>query len=357
MTSDPPPPADSRRPPRNRSRWMVSVLLVLLIGALAATAMLSARTLNAYRVLDSAHQLDAPDVGTLRAWMTLGYVADSFSADRSALLEALRLPPTTRPATTLRDLADREGVSSLAYVQRVQRALVAVGAPELDPEAGMRDRWFAGLGDRFLSAVLIYGYPLLGLTLVLGAVGFPLPTGLTVSLAGSLISQDVMSWPVALVVAVAASTAGDVIGYRIGWTVSGDVLEKRGRWIGYTRKRRLKAERFFARWGGLAVFLSRTLMSAISPAMNVIAGASGYRFHRFLLYTIAGRIVWTGAYAALGHAIASNPAAASGFLTSLSLLLLAVATAVLAAALLVREARIAGRNRPQASAVSGAGGT
>lgn len=337
-------PVDRRHRPHRR--WMVAGLLGLLLAALTVAGLFSIRSYTTYLLWQHAYELDAPDVSHLRPWMTIGYVVDTYAAPRLDLLAALDLPPTVRRSTSLRDLARHHNVGMVAYLQQVQRALVEVEAPADVTAAKREDGWLVRLGDRFLAAVLTYGYPLLGLTLVIGAVGVPLPTGLTVSLAGSLISQGAMHWLPALSVAVAGSVLGDTIGYRLGRLVSGDVLERRGRWLGYSRKRRLKAERFFARWGGMAVFLSRTLMSAISPALSLVAGASRYRFDRFLLYSIAGRIAWTGAYAALGYAAGANPSTASGFLTSLSVVLAAVLVAVIAGAMLVREARLAARPAP-----------
>jgi membrane protein DedA with SNARE-associated domain len=56
--------------------------------------------------------------------------------------------------------------------------------------------------EQFLSALLVYGYPILGVTLLLGAVGLPLPTGLSAAVAGSLSALGRMDWLTAGTIAV-----------------------------------------------------------------------------------------------------------------------------------------------------------
>jgi hypothetical protein len=156
--------------------------------------MFALRSYSAFLLLRSAQEVGVPAVGTIRPWMTLGYVADTYGASVPALKERLALAPGTAADTPLVILAQREGLSPFRYVQRVQRA-VADAAP--DPVADTNRQaagWLAVLEERLLAALLVYGYPVLGLTLVLGAIGAPLPTGLATALAGSLAATGRMSW-------------------------------------------------------------------------------------------------------------------------------------------------------------------
>jgi hypothetical protein len=88
-----------------------------------------------------------------------------------------------------------------------------------------------------LSALLIYGYPALALTLLLGAIGLPLPIGVAAVLAGSLAALGKLGWQWAGLIAVTASFAGDMIAYGIGRAVSDGFLARHGRWIGYSPPR------------------------------------------------------------------------------------------------------------------------
>jgi membrane protein DedA with SNARE-associated domain len=181
------------------------------------------------------------------------------------------------------------------------------------------------LGSEFLAALLVYGYPVLGLTLFLGALGLHLPSALAMVVAGSLAAQGQMSWLGAGVVGVGGSVVGDVAGYSLGRVFSQEFLARRGRWIGLTPERRARIDRLFEHWGALTVVLSRSLLSFLSPAVNVLAGAGRYSLHRFLPLDVVGRVIWTSAYLGLGYTLGVGIDAAADFLSNLSGLLISLA--------------------------------
>lgn len=51
------------------------------------------------------------------------------------------------------------------------------------------------------------------------------------------------------------------------------------------------------------IALSRTVLSAFGPVINVSSGARRYPVGRFLLYDAVGEIVWVGAYVGIGFAV------------------------------------------------------
>jgi membrane-associated protein len=157
---------------------------------------------------------------------------------------------------------------------------------------------------------------------------------------GSLAAQGRIDWLWAGVATVVASVLADIVGYGLGRLLDRGVLERRGRWLGYTRERALRIKRLFEQWGAWTVLITRTFISYLGPAVNLLAGAAGYRLTVFLALTLLGRLIWTSAYLGLGYAVGSDPEAATGFLANLSGLL--VSLAVLAASWLIasRRARI-----------------
>jgi membrane protein DedA with SNARE-associated domain len=228
----------------------------------------------------------------------------------------------------LRSLAEQEGLSPFEYVQRVQQAVVdVVPARTTEPE-GESTGWWSAVGDALLSALLVYSYPALGLILLLGALGLPLPTGLSTAVAGSLAAQGRLSWLWASSVAVTASVLGDVAGYGLGRVLGREFLEGRGRWFGYTPTRRARAEWLFDRWGLLTVLLSRTLVSHVSGVVNLAAGVSRYRLFAFLPFAIVGRLLWTSGYFGLGYGVGGDLEAATDFLKNLTGFLVSLAILV-----------------------------
>jgi membrane protein DedA with SNARE-associated domain len=284
------------------------------------------RSYHSFLLLRSAYELGAPKIAAIRPWMTFGYVAATYSAPSAALTDRLGLSPNTDPNASLRSIAIREGVAPFLYVQRVQRALAALGPRPAAAIESSSTTWVSGAGQELLAAVIVYGYPALGLMALFGAIGLPLPTGLATVVAGSLSAAGQLSWMWTALVALTASVLGDAVGYALGRLVSREFLERRARWLGYTAARHARVELLFSRMGGLSVLLSRTLVSHLSSIVNVFAGASRYRLDRFLMLAVLGRLVWTSAYLGLGYAAGADLEAASSFLANISLLLACLAT-------------------------------
>jgi membrane protein DedA with SNARE-associated domain len=297
------------------------------------------RTYHSFQLLRSAYEVGAPKTSAVRGWMTLRFVATTYHTAEMALTERLGLPPNTDPNTSLKSLADQSNISPREFVQRVQRAVAELAANVGTDHDGATSGWFSAISDEVLTALLVYGYPVLGLTLLLGAIGLPLPDGLAMAVAGSLAAQGRMDWAWAGAIAVAASVLGDAVAYGIGGMLGQDVLERRARWIGYTSARRARVQALFDQWGSLTVFITRTFVSYLSSVASLLAGMSRFGLSKFLAIAIAGRVLWTAAYLDLGYAIGADLEAAAGFLTNLSILL--VALMVLAASGMVASGGMA----------------
>lgn len=311
---------------RFASRWARRAVLVLLVAAGLGSVVFGFRSYHSFLLLRSAYELGAPKVSTIRPWMTLRYVAETYRAPSASLTARLGLPPNTDSNTSLRSLARQEDVSPFLYAQRVQRVVAELVSGTAGETENASTAWISSTGQEFLAAVLVYGYSALGLTLLLGAIGLPLPTGLSTVVAGSLAADGRLSWAFAALVAVTASVIGDAVGFALGRMVKPGLLERRARWLGYTAARHARAGALFHRWGGLSVLVSRTLVSHLSAVVNIFAGASRYRLDRFLMLAVIGRLLWTTVYLGLGYAVGTDLEAASGFLANLSLLLVFLAT-------------------------------
>ncbi len=79
-------------PPKARSRVLRPVAMVVLVVAAVAAAWFALRTYSSFRLLQSAQAVGQPHVSSLRAWMTLRYVADLTFGE---IGESLGLPENT----------------------------------------------------------------------------------------------------------------------------------------------------------------------------------------------------------------------------------------------------------------------
>lgn len=305
-------------------------MVALFALAALASVFFALRSAGSLQLMRSAHELGVPGLSNLRPWMTLRYVATTWGAPEATLMARLELPADTPSETDLKSLAEAAGVARLDYTQRVQ-GIVAELAPRGTPSGSAPDGsvattgWWAAFGEHFPAAVLAYGYPALALTLLLGAVGVPLPAGLVAAVAGSLVAQGQLSGPAAAAVSVVACVAGDVAGYGLGRWASEPFLAHWGPWLGLTPPRRDRAAGLMHRYDLAAVLLTRTLVSSLSAVVNLLAGVSRYRLGRFVALAFVGRLLWTSAYLGLGYAVGGELDAATRFLQNLAGLLVALA--------------------------------
>jgi membrane protein DedA with SNARE-associated domain len=278
-----------------------------------------------------------PTTSAIRPWMTLRYVATHYRVSVADLVVRLELPPESDPDTSLRSLAEQRRLSPFDFVRRAQLAVAGIAPPEPVQQQDEKSGWLNWVSDELLSALLIYGYPVMALILLFGAIGLPVPTGLSVTLAGSLTALGRMDWLVAMIIAVGASILGDVVGYGLGRLLGRQFLEHHGRWFGYTAGRHVRVQTLFDRWGAWTILVTRTLASHLSSVLSLLAGLVRYRLSVFLVFDTVGRLIWTSAYFGLGYLIGGNLEAATGFLTNLSALL--VSLTLLMAAGLVASGR------------------
>jgi hypothetical protein len=79
---------------KTRFHWQRPVLFALFAFAALAVAIFGLRTYRSFLLLRSAYELGAPDVSSVRAWMTLQYVAATYQVPETALMQVsnCRLP-------------------------------------------------------------------------------------------------------------------------------------------------------------------------------------------------------------------------------------------------------------------------
>jgi len=309
---------------QTRFHWQRSVLLALVALAALAVTIFGLRTYRSFLLLRSAYELGAPDVSSVRPWMTFDYIARTHHVSETALAERLGLAPDTNRTTTFMSLAQKQGLSPFEHLRQVQEAISQLRPITSPPRANDAVSEPGGFGDEILAALLVYGYPVLGLTLLLGAMGMPFPSALSVVVAGSLVAQGQMTWLWAGAVVVASSVLGDLGGYGLGRVLGREFFERRGRWLGLTPALLTRVEIFFREWGMLTVVLSRSLLSFKSSAVSLLAGTSGYRLRFFLPSAIVGRLIWSSAYLSLGYGFGVAIEAAADFTSSLSGLLVSL---------------------------------
>jgi membrane protein DedA with SNARE-associated domain len=182
--------------------------------------------------------------------------------------------------------------------------------------------------------MLMYGYPILGITLLVGAIGVPVPASLVATVAGALLAEGDLQPLPTLLVAMVACVAGDLVGYGIGRVGGDQFAQRHGGWLGMGSKRMGQVEALFQRWAGPTLLVSRSLIAILAPAVNLLAGASEESLQEFVAFTTVGRLLWIGIFVGLGYEFAGSAEVAADFASSLSGVLgLLVLTCFLAVAM------------------------
>lgn len=139
---------------------------------------------------------------------------------------------------------------------------------------------------------LAYLIVLLGVGLE--SMGVPVP-GETVLVAGALLAARGHLDP-ALVAGCAClgAVAGDNVGYWVGRRWGTRLARVPGVRRLHDERRMAVAQRFFRRWGVLAVFLGR-FVALLRILAGPLAGMNGMPWPRFLAANLLGGVLWVGA--------------------------------------------------------------
>ena len=175
------------------------------------------------------------------------------------------------------------------------------------------------ISDFLLTGIITYGAPLFGLALLLGAIGIPIPTSLLVIAAGAFSRQGMMNWLPTAGLGLLGAVVGDSLSFAMGHWGGSWVSQRFGASSIWTN-----AQTSFGRSSRTAVFLTRFLLTAIAIPVNLMAGSS-CKYRRFLVYDIAGEIVWILVYGGLGYLFGSQWELISQFLNDFGGLALGLA--------------------------------
>lgn len=139
----------------------------------------------------------------------------------------------------------------------------------------------------------------------------PIPSELIMPLAGFVSNSSAklsLSWT------IAAGTLGSMVGtsawYLLGRLVEEEqmmgLIKRYGRWLSLKPEDVAKAIRFFRESGGLWVVGVGRVVPGIRTYVSVPAGLSQMPLIPYLLYTLIGTTIWTGALAIAGFFLGSR---------------------------------------------------
>ncbi|TDB36807.1 MAG: DedA family protein [Actinobacteria bacterium] len=162
-------------------------------------------------------------------------------------------------------------------------------------------------------------------------LGLLIPGESVLLACGFLAHQGTLTLDAVIAAAIVGAVVGDNVGYAMGRRLGRAWLLSAGAHVGLTERRLLRAEGFFERHGGKAVFLGRFIGYA-RALVPFVAGTAEMPRRTFFGYNAAGAILWSSAVAALGFSLGASWRLAEKWLGRASLVVglgvIAVATAL-----------------------------
>jgi len=144
--------------------------------------------------------------------------------------------------------------------------------------------------------------------------------------AGALAARGSLDRVLLIVVLAAAAIAGDTVNYWIGNFVGPRVFRGRSRWL---RKDYLdRTHRFYETYGGITIVLAR-FVPIFRTFVPFVAGIGRMTYWRFLIYNVAGGVVWVTLFVLGGYLFGNLPVVRRNFtLVMAAIILLSLIPAV-----------------------------
>jgi len=149
------------------------------------------------------------------------------------------------------------------------------------------------------------GYGVIFLLMLLESACIPIPSEITMPVAGLLASQHHLSLVPVIAVGVLANLAGSLLSYAVGRGEGRNLLLKYGRFILVKPHDIDRADAWFARYGPPAVFFAR-LLPVVRTFISLPAGVAKMDLKKFSILTVLGCIPWITALAVAGYALGAN---------------------------------------------------
>jgi membrane protein DedA with SNARE-associated domain len=141
--------------------------------------------------------------------------------------------------------------------------------------------------------------------MALESANIPIPSEVTMPLSGWMLvqAQGLTAWQALLwggLFGAVGCTIGSMISYAIGAWGGRPLVERYGKYIFVSEEDLTKADRWFARWGDWAAFISR-LLPIVRTFISFPAGVVRMNFGRFTLFSFLGSFIWCALLALGGY--------------------------------------------------------
>jgi membrane protein DedA with SNARE-associated domain len=175
-----------------------------------------------------------------------------------------------------------------------------------------------------MESMDVWSYAILFVGVAASWIGVPIVGGAALASAAVLAGDGELNVWLVIVIAVAAAWAGGYVGYLLGARAGGALASRPGRLQRQRRRALDVGERFYRRWGPLAVFLTPTWVSGALRMprnsfliWNAVAAVVSSLAAVFGAYAVASALL--GQFSARHHVVALAVAVAAAVVAGLAM--------------------------------------
>jgi membrane protein DedA with SNARE-associated domain len=153
--------------------------------------------------------------------------------------------------------------------------------------------------------IVTFGLPGVFVLMLLESACIPIPAEATMMFAGFAVSQGKMGMAAAIIVGIAGNVLGSWIVYYVGLYGGRPFIDRYGKYILLRHEHIELTERWFAKYGPVAVFFCR-MLPVVRSFVSLPAGVARMSIWKFTLYTALGCVPFVAFLTWLGYKVGAN---------------------------------------------------
>lgn len=155
----------------------------------------------------------------------------------------------------------------------------------------MLEKFITLLATWIIGVISTMGYGGIVLLMAIESACIPLPSEIIMPFSGFLVFKgELVLWAVALAGAVGC-VLGSIPAYYLGMYGGRPLVEKYGKWVLISHHDLQLADRAFAKYGDIIIFIGR-LLPAVRTFIAFPAGIARMHMGKFIAYTFVGSLIW-----------------------------------------------------------------
>lgn len=163
-----------------------------------------------------------------------------------------------------------------------------------------------GISPHVINSTLgTWGYAAVFLFLAIEASGVPFPGETMLLTAAAYAGAGHLKIGLVIAAAALGAISGDNLGYLIGRTGGRGIILRYGRYIRLDERKLASAQRYYRSHGDKTVFIGR-FIAVLRSWSGFLAGLNGMPWRKFVLFDVAGAIVWSTMWGVLAYTLGRN---------------------------------------------------